>query len=239
VHILVVEDDAALGAEITAGLRDEYHVVDLVTDGETARNWSPLFHDNRYDIVVLDVKLPGVSGIDVCAYWRRRGLRTPVLMLTALQTVEDRVYGLDAGADDYLTKPFAFAELLARLRALGRREQTVRVGALAAGDLRLDPLTRRVERAGRRIDLTVREYAILELMLRHQGQVFTRGQIAAHAWELGTEHASNVVDVFVKNIRRKIDDEGEVKLLHTVRGVGYTLRADRGAEQTHGVLALR
>jgi len=239
VHILVVEDDDALGAEIVVGLRDDYHVVDLVTDGAMARNWPPLFHDNRYDVAVLDVKLPGVNGLDVCTHWRRRGLRTPVLMLTALQTVEDRVYGLDAGADDYLTKPFAFAELLARLRALGRRETTVRVGPLTAGDLRLDPLTHRVERAGRRIELTAREYAILELMLRHQGQVFTRGQIAAHAWELGTEHASNVVDVFVKNIRRKIDEEGDSRLLHTVRGVGYTLRVDREAAPASVTHALR
>lgn len=235
----MVEDDDALGVQIVAGLRDEYHVVDLVTDGATARSWPALFHDNRYDAAVLDVKLPGFNGVDVCMHWRHQGLRTPVLMLTALQTIEDRVRGLDAGADDYLTKPFAFAELLARLRALARREKTMHVGPLTAGDLALDPVTHRVERADRRIYLTAREYAILELMLRHQGQVLTRGQIAAHAWELGADHASNVVDVFVKNIRRKIDEEGDVKLLRTVRGVGYTLRADTEGEHARSGYALR
>ena len=222
-RILVVEDERTLGMQIVGGLRDELHTADLVTDGLSALNAAPRLRDGLYDAVVLDVVLPGCDGLTVCRQWRASGLRVPILMLTARQTVDDRVSGLDAGADDYLTKPFAFVEFLARLRALGRREPSLHVGPLRAGDLTLGPLTRRVERAGRPIHLTAREYAIVELLLRHPGQVLTRYQIAAGAWELGAEHASNVVDVFIKNLRRKIDGPYARKLLHTVRGIGYTL----------------
>jgi DNA-binding response OmpR family regulator len=223
-RILVVEDERVLGNQIARGLREERHTVDLVGDGLSALDYTPLLGDGLYDVVVLDVALPGCDGVTVCRRWRAAGLRVPILMLTARSAVDDRVEGLDAGADDYLTKPFAFAELLARLRALGRRDPGLQVGPLRAGDLALEPLTRRVERAGQAIRLTAREYAILELLLRHRGQVLTRDQIAAGAWDLGADHASNVVDVFMRNLRRKIDDPFARKLLHTVRGVGYTLR---------------
>jgi len=234
-RILVVEDEPVLGAQIARGLREERHTVDLLADGRAALDHTPALAEGRYDVVVLDVLLPGRDGYSVCRAWRAAGLRVPILMLTARQAVEDRVQGLDAGADDYLTKPFAFTELLARLRALGRREPGLRVGVLRAGDLTLDPVTHRVERAGQVIHLTAREYAILELLLRHAGQALTRDQIAAGAWEMGADHASNVVDVFVRNLRRKLDDPYPDPVLHTVRGIGYALRAhgadERGAHQ--------
>jgi len=232
-RILVVEDEPVLGAQIARGLREERHTVDLLTDGRAALDRAPELAEGRYDVVVLDVLLPGRDGYSVCRAWRAEGLRVPILMLTARQAVEDRVQGLDAGADDYLTKPFAFTELLARLRALGRREPGLRVGVLRAGDLTLDPVTHRVERAGQVIHLTAREYAILELLLRHEGQALTRDQIAAGAWEMGADHASNVVDVFVRNLRRKLDDPYPDTVLHTVRGIGYALRAP--AEDARGV----
>jgi len=237
-RILVVEDEPVLGAQVARGLREERHMVDLVVNGLAALDLAPELAEGRYDVVVLDVLLPGCDGLTVCRRWRAEGARVPILLLTARQAVEDRVNGLDAGADDYLTKPFAFAELLARLRSLGRREPGLRVGPLRVGDLTLDPVTHRVERAGGFVELTAREYAILELLLRHQGQVLTRDQIAAGAWELGAERASNVVDVFVRNLRRKIDDPHAVKLVHTVRGVGYSLRAPRqtGAWDSGGAL---
>ncbi len=234
-RILIVEDEPLLGEQIARGLREEQHTVDLLADGRAALDLTPELAEGRYDVVVLDVLLPGRDGIALCREWRTHGLRVPILLLTARQTVEDRVRGLDAGADDYLTKPFAFAELLARVRALGRREPGLHIGPLQVADLTLDPLTRRVERAGRVIHLTTREYAILELLLRHHGQALTRDQLAAGAWELGAEHASNVVDVFMRNLRRKIDDPCAHKLIHTVRGVGYSLRGlpERTATSPH------
>jgi DNA-binding response OmpR family regulator len=220
-HILVVEDERLLADQIARGLRENRHVVDLVSDGPSAVAHATT---QAYDLLVLDVMLPGIDGYAVCRQVRAAGVRTPILMLTARREVRDRVEGLDAGADDYLTKPFAFAEFLARIRALERREPGLRLGPLQAGDLILDPITHKVERAGQPIHLTPREYAILEYLLRHRGQVLSRDQIAASAWELGAEHASNVVDVFIRNLRRKIDDQHTIKLLHTVRGAGYAIR---------------
>jgi len=229
-RLLVVEDERPLGEQLARGLREEGYSVELVGDGPGALDALLAPGDDRYDVVILDVLLPGCDGLMVCRQARAAGRRVPILLLTARGAVEDRVRGLDAGADDYLTKPFAFDELLARLRALGRREPQVRVGPLRAGDLTLDPRTRRVERAGRPIHLTAREYAILELLLRHPGQALTRDQIADRAWDLGAEHASNVVDVFMRNLRRKIDDPHPDKLVRTVRGVGYALDAPVGAQ---------
>jgi DNA-binding response OmpR family regulator len=199
-------------------------VVDIETDGLTALHYIELLEEGLYDVAILDVVLPGCDGMTVCREWRRSGLKIPVLMLTARRAVEDRVAGLDVGADDYLTKPFAFAELLARVRALGRREPDIRMQVLHVADLSLDPVRHRVERSGRPVELTPREYRILELFLRHPGQVLSRDQIAERAWEMGAEHASNVVDVFMHTLRRKIDSTDRPKLLHTIRGAGYTLR---------------
>lgn len=239
-RILVVEDEPALGAQVARGLREEGHTVDLVGDGPAALDHLLPPADGRHDLVVLDVVLPGCDGLAVCRHVRAAGRRVPILLLTARSAIEDRVAGLDAGADDYLVKPFAFAELLARLRALSRREPQVRVGALRVGDLELDPTTRHVARAGRPIRLTAREYAILELLMRHAGQVLTREQIADRAWEMGAEHASNVVDVFVGTLRRKIDAACPVKLVQTVRGVGYTLRApETGLRERNAALEAR
>ncbi len=223
-RILVVEDEPALGAQVARGLREDGHAVDLVADGPTALDELLGPGEERYDVVVLDVLLPGCDGLTVCRQARAAGLRVPILLLTARSSVDDRVRGLDVGADDYLPKPFAFVELLARLRALGRRVPLAYSDTLRVGDLTLDPATRRVERAGRPIHLTAREHTILELFMRHPGQVLTRAQIADRAWDLGAEHASNVVDVFVGNVRRKIAAPGAAPLLRTVRGVGYTLR---------------
>jgi two-component system, OmpR family, response regulator len=232
-RILLVEDDPALGEQVAHGLREEYHTVDVVTDGRTALDYTLLLIRETYDVVILDVVLPGCDGMEVCRRWRTDGVRAPVLMLTARREVEDRVQGLDVGADDYLSKPFVFEELLARLRALGRREPALRGQELRVADLTLDPITRRVERSGRLIQLTAREYAILELFLRHPGQVLTRDQIADRAWDLGAEHASNVVDVFVHQLRRKIDSPFEQKLIHTFRGMGYSLREPTNHSRTH------
>jgi DNA-binding response OmpR family regulator len=190
-----------------------------------------------YDVCILDVVLPGCDGMTVCREWRRSALRIPVLMLTARRAVDDRVAGLDVGADDYLTKPFAFAELLARVRALGRREPDMKMQVLRVADLSLDPIRHRVERGGRSVELTPREYRILELLLRHPGQVMSRDQIAERAWELGADHASNVVDVFMHTLRRKIDSPDQPKLLHTIRGAGYTLR--ESAQRSQAVVSGR
>lgn len=219
-RLLVVEDEPSIAAFLRQGLTEEGFAVDVVGDGETALDYALAA---PYDVIVLDVLLPGKDGLEVCAELRRRNVRAPVLMLTARGEVEQRVQGLDAGADDYLVKPFAFAELLARLRALLRRPGTALPASLRAGDLTLDPVTRRVERAGKPIDLTPREFALLELLLRHPGQVLSRTQIAEHVWNFTFFTESNVVDVYIRYLRRKIDDGFEPKLLQTVRGVGYRL----------------
>ena len=224
-RILVVEDERLLADQIVRGLRESLHTVDLVYDGPTAIEYGLATEAAAYDVIVLDVMLPGCDGFAVCRRLRDASLHTPILMLTARRAVEDRIRGLDTGADDYLTKPFVFGELLARLRSLGRREQGLRIGPLQVGDLALDPVSHRVTRAGLPIRLTAREYAILEMLLRHRGQTLTRDQLAAGAWEIGAEHVSNVVDVFVRRLRAKIDDRYGEKLLHTVRGFGYTLCA--------------
>jgi heavy metal response regulator len=222
-RVLVVEDERRIAAFIKRGLKEEHYAVDVAYDGEEALDWAEAVD---YDLIVLDVLLPKKDGIQVCRELRAQGRRVPILMLTALDAVEDRVQGLDSGADDYLVKPFAFQELLARLRALLRRTGEIKSTRLQVGDLALDPLTRRATRGGRIIELTAREYALLEFLMRHSGQVLSRTQITEHAWDYDFSTTSNVVDVYIRYLRRKIDDEFEVKLIRTVHGVGYKIEAE-------------
>lgn len=222
-RILLVEDEASIAAFISRGLTEHGFGVDVATDGEEALAW-PAVAD--FDIIILDVMLPRRSGIEVCRTLRQRGLRTPILMLTARDAVQDRVAGLDSGADDYLVKPFAFAELLARLRALSRREPALVGNELTVGSVVLDSATRRVALAGEDADLTSKEFAILEYLMRHPNQVLSRSLIAEHVWNYDFENATNVIDVHIKNLRRKLHDR-DGKLIQTVRGAGYRI-SDRG-----------
>jgi DNA-binding response OmpR family regulator len=217
----VVEDEKKVASFIERGLAAENHAVDTVHDGETglARILS-----GEYDLVLLDVMLPKRDGIEILREVRRRKLAVPVLLLTARASVADRVAGLDAGADDYLPKPFAFEELLARVRALLRRGQGGAGPVFGVADLELDPATRQVRRAGRRIELTAKEFALLEFFLRHPGRVLSRSVIAQHVWGADADSFTNVIDVYVNYLRKKIDQEFEPKLLHTVRGAGYVLK---------------
>ena len=224
-RILVVEDEKRIADFIRKGLSEHGYAVDVAGDGEEALDWPEVA---EFDIIVLDIMLPGRDGIDVCRELRRRGVQTPILMLTARDTVEDRVRGLDSGADDYLVKPFAFAELLARLRALARRERSVMGTRLQVEDLVLDTTTREVSRRGRCMTLTSKEYALLEYLMRHPNQVLTRTMIAEHVWNYDFDNATNVIDVHVRNLRRKMDDPFPTKLIHTVRGAGYRI-SDRQA----------
>jgi heavy metal response regulator len=219
-RILVVEDEDAIASFIRQGLEEAGYAVDLAADGAEALHWAAIA---GYDVVILDVMLPEIDGLNVCAELRRRGLRTPVLMLTARDAVEDRVAGLDSGADDYLIKPFAFAELLARIRALVRREPLLLGTQLQVADLTLDTLSREVRRAGQPIMLTSKEYSLLEFLMRHPNQTLTRAMIAENVWNYDFDNLTNLIDVHIYGLRRKLDDAYEPKLLHTVRGVGYRL----------------
>ena len=223
--MLVVEDDAKMAAAIRRGLRFEGLIVDLASGGEQALGMAGA---TEYDAIVLDVMMPGLDGFETCRRLRADGVWAPVLMLTARHAVEDRVRGLDGGADDYLTKPFSLAELLARLRALARRGPHERPTVLEAGELRLDPATREVWRGDQRIDLSAREFALLETFMRRPGLVLTQLQLLESAWDLGYEQRSNVVEVYVRYLREKIDRPFGVRSLETVRGVGYRLRKDGG-----------
>jgi heavy metal response regulator len=224
-RVLVVEDERRIADFIRRGLSEQGYAVDVASDGEEALDWPAVA---EFDAILLDVMLPVRDGIEVCRVLRQRGVQTPILMLTARDAVEDRVLGLDSGADDYLVKPFAFAELLARLRALTRREPS-RLGAvLRVADLELDTTTREASRDGRPIALTTKEYALLEYLMRHPNQVLTRTMIAEHVWNYDFDNVTNVIDVHIRNLRRKIDDAFEVKLIQTVRGAGYRLSARGG-----------
>jgi two-component system, OmpR family, response regulator len=225
VRVLVVEDDAKLAAAIRRGLRFEGLVVDIAPGGEQALRMAGA---TEYDAVVLDVMMPGLDGFETCRRLRADGIWVPVLMLTARHSVEDRVRGLDGGADDYLTKPFSLAELLARLRALARRGPVERPAVLEVGELRLDPATREVWRGDAQIELSAREFGLLETFMRRPGQVFTQLQLLESAWDLGYEQRSNVVEVYVRYLREKIDRPFGVTSIETVRGVGYRLRKDGG-----------
>jgi two-component system OmpR family response regulator len=210
---------------IRRGLLNEGLAADVAGTGEDAL-WMAQAH--AYDAIVLDVMLPGLNGFDTCRRLRSSGVWAPVLMLTARDSVEDRVAGLDTGADDYLVKPFAFAELLARLRALARRGELERPSVLEVGDLRLDPAARRVWRDSDEIRLSAKEFALLETFMRRPGEVLSRLHLLEHAWDFAYENRSNVVDVYVRRLRRKIDEPFERRSLETVRGGGYRLRADEG-----------
>jgi heavy metal response regulator len=224
-RVLVVEDEPKIADFVRRGLTEQGYAVDVACDGEEAIAW-PAFAD--FDIMILDVMLPGRDGIEVCKTLRERGVDIPILMLTARDAVEDRVRGLDSGADDYLVKPFAFAELLARLRALARREPALTAPTLSIADLSLDTVTREVTRAETSIELTSKEYAILDYMVRHPNQVLTRSMIAEHVWNYDFDNASNVIDVHIRNLRRKIDDPFPLKLISTVRGAGYRISSRTG-----------
>ena len=220
--MLVVEDDARMAAAIGRGLRYEGLIVDVVADGVEALARIGAI---EYEAVVLDVMLPGMDGVETCRRLRERAHWVPVLMLTARDAVEDRVRGLDGGADDYMTKPFSLAELTARLRALARRGQVERPTVLEVGGLRLDPATRQVSLDGEPVELSAREFTLLEAFMRRPGQVLTQGQLLDAAWDAGYEQRSNVVEVYVRYLRRKLGAD----MIETVRGAGYRLRRDGGA----------
>jgi two-component system OmpR family response regulator len=222
VRVLIVEDELRMASLIRRGLLGEGIAADTVASGEEAL-WRAQAHD--YDAIVLDVMLPGLNGFETCRRLRTDGVWAPVLMLTARDAVSDRVAGLDGGADDYLTKPFAFAELLARLRALARRGDRDRPAVLEVGDLRLDPATREVSRADREIRLSAKEFALLETFMRRPGEVLSRMHLLEHAWDFAYDNRSNVIDVFVRRLRQKIDEPFGCASLQTVRGAGYRLRA--------------
>jgi two-component system OmpR family response regulator len=224
-RILVVEDEPKLARLLARGLAEEGHSADIAGTGEEAL-WMADSH--AYDAIVLDVMLPGLDGFAVCRRLRERRNWTPVLMLTARDALDDRITGLDTGADDYLLKPFAFGELLARLRALVRRGPTERPTELEVGDLRLDPAARRVWRGDDEIDLSAREFALLEVFMRHAGEALTRVQLLDGAWDMAFEARSNIVDVYVRYLREKIDRPFGRETLETVRGIGYRLRKDGG-----------
>jgi DNA-binding response OmpR family regulator len=224
VRILVVEDERRITAFIKQGLEEENYAVDVAYDGIEALDWASAVN---YDLILLDVLLPHKDGVEVCRELRAQGSGVPILMLTARDAVEDRVRGLDSGADDYLVKPFAFQELLARIRALLRRRSETKTTRLQVGDLILDTLTHRASRRGHVIELSAREYALLEFLMRHPNQVLSRTQIVDHVWSYDFYTASNVVDVYIGYLRRKIDDGCEAKLIQTVRGAGYKIEAER------------
>ena len=220
-RILLVEDDSSVSGFIVKGLREERYAVDLATDGEMGL---AMAETAPYDVIILDVMLPKVNGFEVCRRLRAQRKTTPILLLTARDAIADRVSGLDTGADDYLTKPFAFAELLARLRALLRRGSTQPIPHLNIADLELDPVSHRVWRAGQAIVLTNKEYSLLEYLMRNTGRVLTRTAITDHVWDIHYESVTNIVDVHIKTLRSKMDRDFSPQLIHTVRGVGYVLK---------------
>jgi two-component system OmpR family response regulator len=222
-RLLVVEDEIKMAGLLVRGLREDGHAVDVARTGDDAL-W--MGQAVEYDAVVLDLMLPGIDGVSVCRAWRENGVWTPVLMLTARDGVEDRVAGLDAGADDYLPKPFSFAELNARLRALARRGVSERPAVVEVGDLRLDPATRQVWRGSVEIQLSTKEFALLDTLMRRAGLVLSRLQLLEHAWDYAYENRSNVVDVYIRYLREKVDRPFGRKSIETVRGAGYRLRKD-------------
>ncbi len=222
-RVLVIEDETKVGSFIKRALEEESYAVDLCEDGAQGLDMAL---SGSYDLIMIDLMLPGLPGLEVLTRLRKEKIQTPVLILTAQSKVDQRVKGLDAGADDYLTKPFAIDELLARVRALLRRGPTESSGILQIDDLMLNPATREVTRGGQRIDLTVKEYALLEYFMRHSGRVLTRPMISDHVWNQDFDTFTNVIDVYVNYLRNKIDRGRARKLIHTIRGSGYMLKAD-------------
>ncbi|QBD82100.1 response regulator transcription factor [Ktedonosporobacter rubrisoli] len=220
-RLLLIEDDSRLSQSLKISLEEEGYAVDAVYDGVEGEIFAL---STAYDVIILDIMLPRKDGVAVCRTLRNNNLRTPILLLTARDAVEDRVQGLDSGADDYLIKPFAFYELLARLRALLRRNAPQKKGVLVVGDLQLDPATHQVERRGERIKVNAKEFALLEYFMRNPNQVLTREMIENHIWNYDFISVSNVVDVYVRRLRRKVDDPYSIKVLETVYGLGYRLR---------------
>jgi two-component system copper resistance phosphate regulon response regulator CusR len=219
-RLLLVEDDAELAAVVTAGLREHGCQVRCAASMAEGRRQA---RDGEFNVILLDVMLPGGSGFDLCRELRAAGLSTPILMLTARDAVDDRVAGLDVGADDYLTKPFAFRELLARVRALARRPRDMEPETIEIADLKVDVARRRVSRGGREIELTAKEFALLACFVEHRGQVIDRPLITSHVWDDNHDPFTNVLEVLVRRLRRKIDDGFDPKLIHTYRGAGYRL----------------
>ena len=222
-RILVVEDEQKVASFIKRGLEEEGYAVDVAADGEEGL---AMALECVHDLIILDIRLPKMDGLRVLKELRQEKVMTPVLLLTVRATIEDKVLGLDAGADDYLTKPFAFQELVARVRALLRRRAGADPAILEVADLTLDPARRTVSRGGERIELTAREFALLDYFMRNPGRVLTRAMIAEHVWDYTFDTTTNVIDVYVNYLRKKIDAGREPKLLHTVRGVGYVLKAE-------------
>jgi two-component system copper resistance phosphate regulon response regulator CusR len=220
VRILIVEDQKKTAQFISKGLREQGYIADVVTNGQEAETQARV---QDYDLIILDVMLPGQDGMQICQNLRRLKIQVPVLMLTALSSTEDKVKGLDSGADDYLSKPFEFKELLARVRALARRHQGAR-SVLKIADLELDTKTRKASRGGREIELTAKEFALLEYLMQHVGEVVTRTAISEHVWDIHFDTESNVIDVYINFLRKKIDKGQKIPLLHTVVGAGYVLK---------------
>jgi two-component system OmpR family response regulator len=222
-RILVVEDDGKAARFLKQGLEEEGHTVDVAEDGESGARHG---HASPYDLIVLDVQLPGLNGLELARDLRRSGIDTPILMLTARDATRDVVRGLDAGADDYLTKPFAFDELLARVRALTRRQTGGATSVLRYDDLEMDRLRRTVRRRGRPVELSPREFRLLEFLLLHPEQVITRTRLLQAVWDMDFDPETNVVEAHISNLRRKLEDGGRPRLVQTVRGAGYSLRSE-------------
>ena len=221
-RILLVEDEKKIAAFIERGLTEQHYTVDVAQDGNEGLYLAEV---NPYDLVILDIMLPGKDGFVVCRELRKQKNEVPILMLTARDDVRDKIYGLDSGADDYLTKPFAFGEFLARVRVLLRRNRAVKTTVLKVGDLELDQLSHDVNRAGKTIELTATEYALLEYLMLHDGQVVTRTMISEHVWNQDFDSFSNVINVYINYLRKKVDAGFPVKLIHSVRGRGYMIKA--------------
>jgi heavy metal response regulator len=220
-RILIVEDDKKIAGFIKKGLTEEHYAVDVAYDGEVGAYRAQA---NNYDLIILDIMLPKKDGIEVCRELRNKNIIAPIIMLTAKDTIEDKIEGLDEGADDYLTKPFSFEELLARVRALFRRTQKYKAKTLKVADLELDPVTRKVTRAGKNITLTGKEYALLEYLMRSKERVLTETMITEHVWDMNFDPLTNVVNVYIHHLRQKIDKDFDKKLIHTIRGAGYVMK---------------